>query len=133
MKKSITAMPTTDISKQNYRKLSVLLPSLPTIKEYSKSTVSGFMDLHLDRLEKNGGVYKIALSHYYKHPSGGMIADPDMTMIVDIAAHTVEALTYQDIYRYDEVYPNGKVDQPVRQSLNTFHNGCAIVSIKGID
>ncbi len=78
------------------------------------------MDLHFDRLEKNGGVFKIALSHYYKHPSGDMIPDPDMTMQIDTVAQTVEALTYQDIYRYDEVYPDGEVDQPVRKSLNTF-------------
>ncbi len=113
-------MATIDISKQIYRKLSVLLPSLPTILEYSKSTSSGFMDLNLDLLEKRGNVFTIALSHYYKHPSGDMIPDPDMTMRVDTAAQTVEALTYQDIYRYDEVYPDGEVNQSVRKSLNTF-------------
>ena len=43
-------MPTTDISKMNYRKLFVSLPSLPTIPEYAKSTVPGDMDLHLDCL-----------------------------------------------------------------------------------
>ena len=109
-----------DLSKLNYRKLSMLLPSIPSIPEYSKSTVPGFMDLHLDRLEKKGSVYKIALSHYYKHPSGDMIPDPDMTMRVDTAAQTVEALTYQDIYRYDEVCPDGEVNQSIRKSLNAF-------------
>ena len=113
-------MPTNDISKRNYRKLSMLLPSLPRVPEYSKSIVPGFMDLNLDCLEKNGRVYKIALSHYYKHPSGDMIPDPDMTMRVDTAAQTVEAQTYQDIYRYDEVYPDGEVNQTMRRSLNTF-------------
>ena len=109
-----------DIPLKNYRKLSMLLPSLPTIPEYSKSSVPGFMDLHLDRLEKNGGVYKLALSHYYKHPSGDMIPDPDMAMLVDTVGQTVEALTYQDTYRYDEVYVDGEVDQSVRKSLNNF-------------
>ena len=109
-----------DIPHENYRKLSMLLPSLPRIPEYSKSIVPGFMDLNLDCLEKNGRVYKIALSHYYKHPSGDMIPDPDMTMQVDTAAQTVEALTYQDIYRYDEVYIDGESDQSVRRSLNNF-------------
>jgi len=109
-----------DVQHQNYQKLNTLLPSLPTIPEYAKSTVSGFMDLNLDLLEKKGKVFSIALSHYYKHPSGDMIPDPDMTMRVDTAAQTVEALTYQDIYRYDKVYPDGEVDQSVRKSLNTF-------------
>ena len=113
-------MATTDVPHQNYQKLSVLLPSLPNIPEYSKSTVPGFMDLHLDRLEKNGDLHKIALSHYYKHPSGDMIPDPDMTMWVDTAAQSVEALTYQDVYRYDEVYPDGIVNQSIKKSLNSF-------------
>ena len=109
-----------DIPHKNYRKLSVLLPSLPTIPEYFKSLVPGFMDLHLDYLEKNGGVYKIALSHYYKHPSGDMIPDPDMTMLVDTVGQTVEALTCQDIYRYDEVFVDVEADQSIRKSLNNF-------------
>ncbi len=109
-----------DIPHKNYRKLSVLLPSLPRIPEYSKSTVPGLMDLHLDNLEKNGRVYKIALSHYYKHPSGDMIPDADMTMLVDTVRRTVEALTYQDVYRYDEVYVDGEADQFVKKSLNNF-------------
>ena len=113
-------MPTTDIPSRNYRKLSVLLPSLPAIPEHAKSMAPGYMDLHLDRLEKSGCLYTIALSHYYKHPSGDMIPDPDMTMRVDTAAQTVEALTYQDIYRYDEVYPDGEVNQTMRRSLNNF-------------
>ena len=109
-----------NIPHKNYQKLNTLLPSFPKIPEYAKSTVSGFMDLNLDRLEKQGDQYTIALSHYYKHPSGDMIPDPDMTMQVDTAAQTVEALIYQDIYRYDEVYPDGEVNQSVRKSLNNF-------------
>ena len=109
-----------DIPHKNYRKLTMLLPSLPRIPEYSKSTVSGYMDLHLDCMEKDGGVHKIALSHYYKHPSGDMIPDPDMTMLVDTVGQTVEALTYQDIYRYDEVIVDGEADQSIRKSLNNF-------------
>ena len=109
-----------DTRHQIYHKLKTLLPSLPRIPEYAKSTVSGFMDLHLDRLEKNRGVYTIALSHYYKHPSGDMIPDSDMTIRVDTTAQTIEALTYQDTYRYDEVYNDGGVDDAIRQSLNTF-------------
>ncbi len=90
-----------DIPQKNYQKLNTLLPSLPIIPEYTKSTGPGFMDLHLDCLDNSGGVYTIALSHYYKHPSGDLIPDPDMTMRVDTKTQTVEVLTYQDIYRFD--------------------------------
>ena len=109
-----------NIPHHNYQKLNTLLPSLSRIPRYAKSTVTGFMDLNLDLLEKRGKVYTIALSHYYKHPSGDIIPDPDMTMLVDTEAQTVEALTYQDIYRYDEVYPDGEVNQTMRRSLNKF-------------
>ena len=51
---------------------------LNAIPEAKKSQVSGFMDLNLDRLSRDGSVTVIALSHYYKHPSGDMIPDPDM-------------------------------------------------------
>ncbi len=60
------------------------------------------MDLNLDLLEQTSDNTIIALSHYYKHPSGDMIADPDMTIRVNLPDKTAEALTYQDIYRYDE-------------------------------
>jgi hypothetical protein len=39
----------------------------------------------------------LALSHYYKHPSGDLIPDPDMTLQVLRGAQTAEALTYQDM------------------------------------
>ena len=113
-------MLTTNTLHQNDRKSSMLLRSLPRIPSYAKSTVPGFVDLNLDRLDMKEGVYTIALPHYYKHPSGDMIPDPDMTMMVDTEAQTVEALTYQDIYRYDELYPDGEVNQTMRRSLNNF-------------
>ncbi len=113
-------MLTIDIPHKNYRKLSVLLPSLPAIPVYDKSTVPGLMELHLDRLDNNGGIYTVALSHYYRHPSGDMIPDPDMTMRVDTSTRSIEALTYQDIYRYDQVCIDGEADQSIRKSLNHF-------------
>ena len=48
----------------------------------------------------------LALSHYYKHPSGDLIPDPDMTLQVLRDAQTAKALTYQDKYRDDVVYPD---------------------------
>ncbi len=66
------------INHQIYVHLHKLIPSLPTIPTYAKSKVSGYMDLNLDLLEQTSDKSIIALSHYYKHPSGDMIADPDM-------------------------------------------------------
>ena len=62
------------------------------------------MDFNLDILQRKGDVLRIAISHYYKHPSGDMIADPDMEVRVNRKTETAEALTYQDTYGYQEVY-----------------------------
>lgn len=48
----------------------------------------------------------LALSHSYKHPSGDLIPDPDMILQVLRDAQTAKALTYQDKYRDDVVYPD---------------------------
>ncbi len=108
------------IHHQIYLHLLKLIPSLPPIPTYAKSKVSGYMDLNLDLLEQTSDKSIIALSHYYKHPTGDMIPDPDMTIRVNLPDKTAEALTYQDIYRYDEVYPDGNVDEAVKRSLDTF-------------
>jgi len=58
-------------------------------------------------------LYKISLSHYYKHPSGDMIPNPDMSMQIDTVAQTAETLAYQDIYRYEAACVEGVIDQAV--------------------
>ena len=79
------------------------------------------MDFNLDILRRKGDVLRIAISHYYKHPSGDMIPDPDMEILVNRKTETAEALTYQDIYRYQEVYAeDGSCNQSLQHSLNEF-------------
>ena len=48
----------------------------------------------------------LALSHYYKHPSGDLFPDPDMTLQVLRDAQTAKALTYQNMYHDNDVYPD---------------------------
>ena len=95
---------------------------LNAIPEAKKSQVSGFMDLNLDRLSRDGNVTVIALSHYYKHPSGDMIPDPDMQIRIMTDEKVAEALSYQDSYMYRTVYDeNGRVVSPaIKQELNDF-------------
>lgn len=92
-----------------YKRLYKLLPDLDQIEEYRGLNAEGFMKLGVDILHKDDGRIVLALSHYYKHPSGDMIPDPDMTVQVLRGTGTAEALSYQDMYRYDEVYPNSDV------------------------
>jgi uncharacterized protein YqiB (DUF1249 family) len=109
---------------RNYNKVSNII-DLDELKQkgYIKLKSEGFMDLNFDYLrEDDQGRHIIAMSHYYKHPSGDMIADPDMELRIDEDMGTIEALTYQDASRYNEVYSrDGKYVNPrVKKSLNSF-------------
>jgi hypothetical protein len=65
-----------------YRKMTILIPTLPEVPEYEKSQVPGFMDLNLDLLSRNGETITVALSHYYEQ-NGDLIPDPDMVVRID--------------------------------------------------
>jgi len=111
-----------DLYQQIYKKLLVVVPNLQSIEDSGKSIVSGYMDLNLDVLKRGADKSVIALSHYYRHFSGDMIADPDMEIAVYPAKGRAEALTYQDSFGYREVYSEGgtKVDIRARRDLNEF-------------
>lgn len=104
-----------------YRKLLEVVPELLTIEEHGKSVVAGLMDLNLDVLQRTSSKVVIALSHYYKHPSGDMIADPDMEIAVYPDEQAAEALTYQDTFGYRVVYHGeNHVDVRAKKDLNSF-------------
>jgi len=100
----------------------MVVPNLQSIEESGKSIVGGYMDLNLDVLKRGTDKTIIALSHYYKHPSHDMIADPDMEVAVYPSKCMAEALSYQDTYGYRTVYTNGgmMVDVRARRDLNQF-------------
>ncbi len=107
----------------NYKKLLKLIPDLETIRfgATRKLKAEGFMDLNIDVLERSGNHLTLALSHYYKHPSGDMIPDPDMEVRIDLEKQTAEALSYQDGYGYQMVYPEpDKVNVRTKKELNQF-------------
>lgn len=93
------------IHHENYELLVQLFGGhLERLPEAVKSEVPGYMNLNFDRLCERAGQVDVALSHYWKHPSGDMIADPDMVLRIDYAKQSVEALSYQDQFGYREVY-----------------------------
>ena len=82
-----------------YTKLSRLVPDLGDIEEAKTLKARDFMDLNLDVLSRREGRsgqpgIRIALSHYYRHASGDMIADPDMEIGIYPHMNMAEALTY---------------------------------------
>ena len=84
-------------NKEIFKKLLRVIPNLRNIDSYTKLTSSGFMDLHVDVLNKNQNQWRIAIAHNYKS-GGDMIPDPDMEITVNFDDETVKAETYQDSY-----------------------------------
>jgi uncharacterized protein YqiB (DUF1249 family) len=111
-----------DVYTRIYHKLFEVIPDLLTIEEAGKSEVEGFMKLNLDVLHKRSNRIVIALSHYYRHPSGDMIPDPDMEIIVYPGKEIAEAMSYQDAFGYRRVYgdDNATEDIKAKKELNAF-------------
>ena len=112
-----------DLHHRIYKKLLLVIPHLESIAEHGKSVVPGYMDLNLDVLRRGKDKTVIALSHYYKQ-GGDMIPDPDVTLAVYPDRAMAEALSYQDCYRFQEVYSDcGRlVDIRAKRELNKFLN-----------
>lgn len=110
-----------DIHARIFHKLLDVVPDLLTIEEHGKSVVTGYMDLNLDILHRTPERIIIALSHYYKHPSGDVIADPDMEIAVYSSREYAEALTYQDSFGYQSVLvESDQVNPRLQRDLNSF-------------
>jgi uncharacterized protein YqiB (DUF1249 family) len=109
-------MPAINQYEQNYKILEEILGDLTKLPEYLKLKSSGFMDLNMDNLGNN----RIALSHNYEQ-NGDLIPDPDMEIRILPELKAIEALSYQDTYGYQTVYPEpGKINIGAKQKLNVF-------------
>ncbi|HNF28511.1 MAG TPA: DUF1249 domain-containing protein, partial [Leptospiraceae bacterium] len=92
-----------------------------------KAPDSGLMSLHYDYVGKDKkGNYIIALSHYFEQ-NGDLVPDPDMQIRILPEMEAAEAMTFQDQFGYQEVYPDkgdGKeyVDLARKKDLNKFLN-----------
>lgn len=113
-----------------YRKLNKLIPNLAEIDEHAKLTAPGYMDLGVDVIQRDDDYTVIALSHYYKHPSGDMIPDPDMEVRICHELQMAEAMSYQDSFGYQQVYHDWDADTQrfrklaprAKKELNSFLN-----------
>lgn len=107
-----------------YKLLENIYGDLNNLPSYLKLKSEGFMDLNMDKLyrESESNSITIALSHYYKHPSGDMIPDPDMEIRIYPDRKIAEALSYQDAYTYKVVYDENdqKVYPGNKKELNIF-------------
>lgn len=109
------------IQEQIYDALKDLLGNLRELPDNCKMMSFGFMNLNLDMLKQRNTTTTIALSHYYKHPSGDMIPDPDVEIRIFHELQMAEALSFQDIFGYKQVYhENGYIDAEAKTMLNKF-------------
>lgn len=107
--------------KSNYNRFKRIVKEPEKLPGYVRLESSGFMPLGIEKLFNEGKKVIMALSHYYKHPSGDMIPDPDMEVRIDHEAGTMEALTFQDFFGYRRVYDqNGNPDPRTQKELNAF-------------
>jgi len=117
-----------------YKKLLQVIPGLLKHIEEGKHTgkskkdpKGGLMDLHFDYLGKDKrGNYLLALSHYFKQ-NGDLVPDPDMQIRILPEMEAAEAMTYQDQFGYQEVYPDKGdgieyVNLKRKKELNRFLN-----------
>ena len=109
-----------NIHERIYKKLVKLIPDLDSIQEHACSKSEPYMDLHLDVLYRDKDSIVIALAHNFRQ-NGDVVPDPDMQIKIYPAAQMAEALTYQDQYSYQEVYPEpGKYRPHLKKDLNSF-------------
>ncbi len=86
----------------NYARLMELVPHVMDKRyRYAKLKADGFMDLSIEWISED----RIAIAHYGEQ-NGDLMADPDMTLIVDNEVKTLMPATYQNDYVgvYQEVY-----------------------------
>lgn len=109
-----------NIHERIYKKLVKLIPDLNSIEEHACSKSAPYMDLYLDILYRDKDSIVIALAHNFRQ-NGDVIPDPDMQIRIYPAMEMAEALTYQDQYSYQEVYPEpGMVNMALKKQLNQF-------------
>lgn len=103
---------------------------------------SAIMPFNIDFLFKDSaaapGAYRFAFSHYYRHDSGDMIADPDMEVLYFPEIKELAAMTFQDFRSYQTVqhgisgetelddtikngsFGNARIDTRLQAQLNSF-------------
>ena len=109
-------------TKRIFQKLMRIAPRLADIKNGAKSEVHGNMDLRCEILETGSDFRRIALGHYWEHPSGYIIPDPDIELSVFLDWELAEAITYRDAFKYEDAYPvmGEPPDLEVHPRINTF-------------
>jgi len=119
-------MNTKTIYEQIYDKIITLIPNLENMAARSHQVYKarGYGCIYLNILseeKKERLPFKIiSLTHYYEQ-NGDLIPDPDMTIKIYSHRNMAEALTFQNCFTYQEVYPTkDTVNLTLKKQLNSF-------------
>ena len=122
-----TAKPVLGLAKLN-RAADRIFRQLIEIGKTIDNGASGIMAVGVDRLSDNDYGTIWAISHYWKHPTGDMMADPDMMFLV--APDGIYPLTFQQdpgIYQEAVVWAeDGSISgcrRRLQRELKDFANG----------
>ena len=105
-----------------YDNLIRIVPEVlqPAFK-YRKLEAEGFMPLSVDALSYSAERITIAMAHNVLCPSGDVVPDPDMTVAIYPQQKIAEALSYQDMFGYRQVYHDqDKIDLAAKKDLDAF-------------
>lgn len=69
---------------------------LAELKATTVLTTCGASPLHIDLLHSFHKTSILTLSHYCDHPLGYTVADPSVTIAINTASETVQALAFQN-------------------------------------
>lgn len=109
------------LKQSNYSKLDKLTGGIKKFlkkKMHKKITSGGYMPLTVEVLTPES----ISMTHYYEM-NGDLVPDPDMTLKIDTETRSVESLSFQNIYIYQQVYSeDGIANKKLQKSLDSFLN-----------
>ncbi len=114
-----------NVYERNYRAIDALIGGIEHLSGlekdfYLKLTSPGFMDLVIEKLCSTETGIIISMTHYYEQ-NGDLVPDPDMQIKILPELKAAEALTYQDSFGYQAVYPEpGKIYQKLKREINQF-------------
>lgn len=102
-----------------YRKLDTLTSGLDAFlrdKEYLKIESQGFMPLIIEKIGNN----EISLAHYFES-NGDLVEDIDVTVKINIKNKTAEVLSYQDCFKYKQIYhDDGTTNEKLKKDITNF-------------
>jgi uncharacterized protein YqiB (DUF1249 family) len=109
------------IHAQIFHRLLDVIPDLLTTDDVGMSEVDGMLPLHFDVVSRTTTKLTIMLGHS-RAETGGVVINPEMTVVVYLDRSMAEALTYRDAHMSNSVYSPDRnhIDILAKRVLNDY-------------